>query len=77
MEGWRGGMEGGVGGGGSYAYYYVCACIIIISSIIIISGRPAACAHAHAKNLDAKSVRQSESDSVSFCLVMCVRQCCC
>lgn len=29
------------------------------------------------KTLNAKSVRQSESDSVSFCLVMCVRQCCC
>lgn len=68
----RGGGGGGGGRrrGGSYAYYYACACIII-------SGRPTVCAHAHVKNLDAKSVRQSESDSVSFCLVMCVRQCCC
>ena len=29
------------------------------------------------RSLAVEGVRQSESDRVSYCLVMCVRQCCC
>lgn len=49
---------------------------------VCASSKVGGCATVHMrkqekKSLNAKSVRQCESDSVSFCLVMCVRQCCC
>lgn len=67
--------KGGVAKRGGHMPTIMCECMHII-----ISGKPSVCARVHIlarKNLDAKCVRQSESDSVSFCLVMCVRQCCC
>lgn len=46
---------------------------------VCASSKVGGCATVHMrkqekKSLNAKSVRQCESDSVSFCLVMCVRQ---